>query len=306
MMKSESSSSRDMIKYKLNNGIDIPVMGLGTGVVKIGFGRSLIVDLIRNKGAKTINAINLKKAISKSKNYGITMYDTSRAYGKSEKLLGKAIKNRKREDIFIITKISNKDQRIGDVRRSLQKSLDELKTNYVDLYLLHWPQTDTFIDCWLQMEELYKEGLVKAIGVSNFHKHHLEELLSVATIAPAVNEVEIHPLMNQKPLIQYCESLGIKVIAYTPIGRMHEKLKNNETLKEISVKYNKSIAQVILKWHVQQSIIPIPNTTKYYRVKEYVNIFDFNLTSNELMEIENIDEGLRLRYDPDNCDFSKL
>ena len=290
----------------LNNDIKIPVIGLGTGVISLGGIKSMIADVMIRNGVQTRNARKLKKVLINAPLMGCVMFDTSRAYGKSEQILGKTIKKYNREELFIITKLSNADQRNGDIRKALMTSMRILDVDYIDLYLMHWPQTDTYLESWLRMEEIYKEGFVKAIGVSNFNQHHLENLLSVASVVPAVNEFERHPLLNQRQLIQYCETLGIKVIAYTPIGRMHEKLRNNQTLINLSQKYNKTIAQIILRWHLQQGIITIPHTLKENRITEYMSIFDFELAANELDDIDNINGDLRLRYDPDNCDFTKL
>ncbi len=292
--------------FELNNGIPIPSIGIGTGIIYLSGIRSILADLVKRQGVQIKNAIKLKKVISSSLKAKCSMFDTSRAYGMSEKMLRFALKEKNREELFIITKLMNCDQKKDNIRNALFTSMKQLGVEYVDIYLIHWPQTDTYIDCWLEMEELYKEGLIRAIGVSNFHQHHLDNLLSVATVVPAVNEFERHPLLNQKPLIKYCEDLGIKVIAYTPIGRMHEKLKNNNILIKLAKKYSKTIAQIILRWDFQQGIITIPHTLKTERIKEYMAIFDFNLTNVELNEIDSINENLRLRYDPDNCDFSKL
>lgn len=293
-------------KFTLNNNVQIPTIGIGTGIISLVGVKSIIVDVVIRKGEQTKNAYKLKKVINRAPKVGCFMFDTSKAYGKSEYILGKSVKRFNRKDMFIITKLTNTDQRKGDVRKAFMHSMKALGVDYIDLYLIHWPQTDTYINCWLQMQELYNEGLVKAIGVSNFHKQHLDNLLSVATVVPAVNEFERHPLLNQKELVQYCENLGIKVIAYTPIGRMHKNLQNNHVLLNLSQKYNKTIPQIILRWHNQQGIITIPHTLKVRRLEEYMDIFDFELLAEEIDDINNINENLRLRYDPDNCDFSKL
>ena len=290
----------------LNNNVEMPLIGIGTGIISLGGTKSIIADIVLRKGKQVKNSYNLKKVIEEAIASNCIMFDTSKAYGKSEQILGKAIKKHERKNMFIITKLTNEDQRKGNVRQALMDSMKTMGVDYIDLFLMHWPQTDTYINCWLQMEELYKEGLVRAIGVSNFHKHHLDKLLSVASVVPTVNEIERHPLLNQEELISYCENHGIRIIAYTPIGRMHEKLKCNKTLIHLSSKYQKTIAQIILRWHLQQEIVSIPHTFKVERVREYVNIFDFELSEDDMIEINEINENFRLRYDPDNCDFSKL
>jgi len=280
--------------FTLNNGLEIPVIGVGTAPI-IGNKISII-----SQSLKQFN-IGLQ-----APTLGCTLFDTSAAYNFSERILGYSLKLKKRSKLFIITKLCNRDQRDGDVRKALLESMKKLQTDYIDLYLMHWPNPGTYLDCWKQMEGLYKEGLARAIGVCNFHEHHLEKLLSAGTIVPAINQFERHPLLSQKPLIKYCENVGIKVMAYTPIGRMHEKLKNNGILIRLSKKYNKTIAQIILRWHYQQSIITIPRTTKTKRIRENINIFDFSFSNEEIESIDSINENLRLRYDPDNCDFTKL
>lgn len=289
----------------LNNRVEMPLNGIGTGIVSLGGFKSILADVILRKGKEVIKAYKLKRVLEKATSLNCMMFDTSKAYGKSEKILGKAIKDNRR-DAFIITKLTNSDQRKGNVREALLESMRALQVDYVDLFLMHWPQTETYLECWIQMEQLYKEGLVRAIGVSNFHQHHLEKLLEIATVVPVVNEIERHPLFNQKELINYCRSNAIDIIAYTPIGRMHDKIKENPILQSLSKKYDKSIAQIILRWHFQQKIISIPHTLKVERMKEYSEIFDFEISYEDMERINGINENMRLRYDPDNCDFSKL
>lgn len=290
----------------LNNDVEIPLIGIGTGIISLGGTKSVIADIVLRRGKEVKNACKLKKVIQEALALNCIMFDTSKAYGKSEQILGNAIKEHKRKNVFVITKLTNTDQRKGNVRQALIDSMKTMGVDYIDLFLMHWPQTDTYLNCWVQMEELYKEGLVRAIGVSNFHKHHLDKLLSIASVVPAINEIERHPLLSQEELINYCEKHGIRIIAYTPIGRMHEKLNTNPTLIDLSRKHQKTIAQIILRWHFQQEVISIPHTFKVERLREYINIFDFELSEDDMIEINNINENFRLRYNPDNCDFSKL
>ena len=170
---------------------------------------------------------------------------------------------------------------------------------------MHWPVTDYFLDSWKEMEKLYKEGMCKAIGVCNCNIHHLNELESVAEIMPMVNEFECHPLFTQKELREYCKEKNIQVMAYTSTGRMDERLKKT-VLVPLAKKYNKSIAQIILRWHQQIGNIPIINSVNPKHMVENTNIYDFNLSNEEIASIESININSRLRYDPDNCDFKQL
>lgn len=275
------------MKYiDLNNGLKIPAVGLGT---------------------YPMNGFTLIKTLIMATRFGYTSFDTSEAY-KNEKAVGHAIKicGKKRKDIIITTKLSNTQQRSGDIKGAVENSLELLQTKYIDLYLMHWPNPDTYLNSWKQMEKAYKRGVVRAIGVCNFHQHHLQKLLNIADVMPTVNQVEIHPLLSQKPLIEFCENNTIKMEAYSPLARMEKNLINNDGLIKIAEKYNKSVAQVILRWDFQLNTITIPKTQNIQRLKENIDIFDFRLNRNEMESINSLNCGLRVRYDPDNCDFRKL
>lgn len=270
----------------LNNKLQMPAIGLGTYPMK---------------GLELINTV--LKAID----IGYNSFDTAAAY-KNHEDIGKALKlsNTSREEIFITSKLSNKEQRAGDVEQALKTTLNYLGLEYLDLYLMHWPNPGTFLKSWSQMEKLYKEGLVKAIGVCNFHEHHLRELLSNGNIIPSINQVELHPLLNQKPLVKYCKSKNIVIEAYSPLARMHKKLIKNPLLVKIAEKYQKTVPQIILRWNYQNDIISIPKTQNEERLNENINIFDFNIDKYDLDFIDSLNESFRVRYNPDSCDFNKL
>ena len=156
------------------------------------------------------------------------------------------------------------------------------------------------------MEKLYEEGLVRAIGVCNFHQHHLESLMSVAKIMPMVNQIELHPLLNQRPLVEFCKKNNILVEAYSPLARLDKNITENEVSKNLGKKYGKSITQIILRWDFQNGIISIPKSQSSDRLLENIAIFDFELTEEEMWNIDSQNQNLRIRHDPDNCDYSKL
>lgn len=251
------------------------------------------------------NDTKMQKIIRAAVENGCMMFDTSRAYGDSEYLLGKAIAKYDRKKIVVVTKLCNTDQYKGDVKTALKQSLRELNLDYVDLYLMHWPVEGCYLESWKQMEQLYKEGLCKAIGVCNCNIHHLKAIEEIAEIQPMVNQFECHPLFTQDELRAYCQEKNIKVMAYTATARMDERLQKT-VLKPIANKYGKSIAQIIIKWHQQIGNIPIVNTYNTEHLMENIKTDDFTLTLEEVDSITAININSRLRYDPDNCDFRQL
>ena len=305
-----------MTLYTLNNGIEMPCIGTGPGVPHSGEGwrwanyvpffGGIINALVSriseyNKHRKWVNSL------SESLKMGYRLIDYSSAYG-NEQLLQKAIKKSglKREDLFIISRASNNDQFNHRVRESFMESLRKIGVDYLDLYMFHWPVTDLYIDTYKELEKLYKEGLVKAIGVCNCHQHHLEKIMQECEIVPMVDEFEVHPLFTQKPLIQFCKEHGIHVIAYTPLARNDDRLRKNLILRDIAKKYNKTIYQVILRWDVQNGLTPIPRSKNPERNRANFDIFDFELTEVEMKAIDGININSRLRFDPDNLDFHSV
>jgi len=302
--------------FMLNNGIRIPSIGIGPGMTNrnlklYNFKSFFLNRLYRAFYHKIIIKLIIEKkyisAVSHSLQIGYRLIDNSVSYG-NEKLIGKAIKRSgvKREDLFITTRVSNRQQLKGNIREQFMKSLSDLSVDYVDLYMFHWPVTNYYLSTWEQMIELYNEGLVKTLGVANCHQHHLEEILNYSNVVPAINQLEVHPLITQKSLIEYCKTKGIIVEAYTPIARNDDRLVRNRILEEIGKKYNKSIQQVVLRWHIQNGLIPVPRSLNKQRQIENISVFDFFLTSKEIDKIDSININARLRYDPDNCDFTRL
>lgn len=242
---------------------------------------------------------------------GYRSIDTAFGYG-NEKLVGCAVRESelKREELFITTKLSNNAQRDGNIEEEFAQSLDNLGMEYVDLYLMHWPVKECYLDSWLAMEKLYKTGRAKAIGVSNWQDYHIHEAKQVWSIVPAVNQIELHPLLTQKPLLEVCRNEGIAPQAWSPLGGtlvdtsdVRENLLTNEILMKIGEKYGKSSAQVILRWNIDLGIITIPKSATPSRIKANMDIFDFTLTTSEISTIDAINKDMRRGPNPDNFNF---
>lgn len=271
----------------LSNGVEIPVIGFGTFPMR---------------------KFELINAVWDGVKAGYTLFDTATAYH-NEPELGLALRRyfgEKKKSLFVSTKISNRQQEMKDTRASLNRSLKKLGLKKIDMYMLHWPLPDHFIDTWKQMEDLYDEGKIRVLGVCNFHQHHLEELFENCRIKPMVNQVELHPLLSQKPLRDFCSKNGIVVEAYSPTARMDKKLVKHPLLEEIANTHNKSVVQIILRWDYQNGVIPIIKSSNKDRMRSNINIFDFELSKKEMEMIEGMNENYRVRHDPDNCDFSKI
>lgn len=302
--------------FELYNGVLIPKIGTGPGMPQPGtilawaskipfLGR--IINGIVSRIRGYYNQRKWVNCLASSLKNGYRLIDYSSAYG-HEQLLQKAIRKSglTREELFIISRASNKDQFNHKVRDSFMESLRKIGIDYLDLYMFHWPVTDHYIDTYKELEKLYKEGLVKAIGVCNCHQHHLERIMNECEIVPMVDEFEVHPLFTQEPLIHYCKSHGIHIIAYTPLARNDDRLRSNLILRSLAQKYNKTIYQVILRWDIQKGLTPIPRSSNVERNRQNLDIFDFELTEDEMKAIDSININSRLRYDPDNLDFHSV
>lgn len=297
-------------KIKLNNGLEIPVIGNGPMIV--GYGQkykynNILAKTFRKFIKNPLIAKDYIDAVANSFQIGFTLLDYSSSYGDGS-LIGKAIKksNVKREDLFLTTRISNDAQRKGNIRECLMQQLQGFGVDYVDMLMFHWPVTGYYIDTWNEMINMYNEGYCKCLGVANCNQHHLESLIKASGVVPAINQFEVHPLFTQKELINYCWSKGIQVEAYTAIARFDDRLMRLPLLKNIAKKYNKTIVQIILRWHIQTGVIPLVRSLNKNRQLENISIFDFELTEEEMRSIDGININSRLRYDPDNCDFSIL
>lgn len=290
--------------YQLYNGIEIPQICFGPGIVNID--KHLNYHNIIKSVKDLYTLLKMKHVIGSAPNLGCRLFDTSSAYGMGENVLGTSLKSYERSKLFLCTKISNYDQRHKKVKDALYESMSRLEVDYIDLYLMHWPQKGKYLDTWKQMEELYSKGVIKAIGVCNFHIHHFEELYQVAEIKPMVHQYEMHPLFIQSEMSEFCHNENIQIMAYTPIGRGDDRLMNNLILQRIAKRYGKSIAQVILRWHLQKGNIPVIRTNSLKHLKDNLNIYDFILSDKEMIKIDSININSRLRYDSDNCNFNAL
>ncbi|OIK17236.1 glyoxal reductase [Bacillus sp. MUM 116] len=270
----------------LNNGVKMPWLGIGVFKVE--------------EGPELVNAV--KTAIK----HGYRSVDTAAIY-ENEEGVGKGIQDGlkeagiSREQLFVTSKVWNADLGYESTIAAYETSLKKLGLEYLDLYLIHWPVEGKYKDAWRALETLYKEGRVKAIGVSNFQIHHLEELMKDAEIKPMVNQVERHPRLTQKELQAFCQNNGIQLEAWSPL--MQGQLLDNEVLQEIADKHNKSVAQIILRWDLQHGVVIIPKSTKEHRIVENANVFDFELTKEEMQIIDDLNQNYRVGPDPDDFDF---
>ena len=268
--------------FTLNNGVEMPLFGLG--VFK------------SQDGDEVINAINW------ALDAGYRLIDTAAIYG-NEVGVGAAIRNSgvPRDEIFVTTKVWNSAQREGRVLEAFDESLEKLGLDYVDLYLVHWPVKGKYKETWKQLESLVKTDRVRAIGVSNFLPHHLDDLMQDAEIVPAVNQVEFHPRLQQPELIAACRNYGILPQAWSPI--MKGRVLDVPELVEIGNQYGKSAVQVTLKWMLQRNISTIPKSVKEARIQANSDLFDFTLTDDEIAQINQLDTGGRIGPNPDTFTF---
>jgi methylglyoxal/glyoxal reductase len=272
-----------MVKYSsqnsgivLNNGVKMPLVGLG------------VYDM---------HGAVLEKAIETAFEIGYRLIDTASMYA-NEREVGNACRRSavKRENIFITTKVNNNDQGFDSTLRAFDQSLKKLNLDYVDLYLIHWPVKGKRKDSWKALEELYKSKRVKAIGVANYLVPFLEELKSYATVLPAVNQVEFTPYVFSKPLLEYCVLHNIQLQAYSPIARGHKN--KDPKLLAIAKKYERTPAQIMLRWCVQHHISPIPKSSNKTRQQENMNIFDFSISKEDMEIMDRFSENFRVAPDP--------
>lgn len=269
-------------RITLSNGVEMPVIGLG---------------VYRIKDEETA-ANSVKAAIAE----GYRMIDTAAAYG-NEAGVAKGIRQSgiAREDIFITTKLWNENIRQGNIRQALEESLQKLKTDYIDLYLIHWPVPELYLEAWKQLEEFYKEGIVRAIGVCNCEIHHLKAILEIAQTIPMINQIELHPYFTQEALCRYCREMNIQPEGWAPLA--NGDLLKDAVIRELSQVYGKTPAQIILRWHLQKGLVLIPKSVHEERIRENMNIFDFTLLPEDMEKIDHLNTGNRIFWDPNNFSF---
>ena len=269
---------------KLSNGVNMSSIGFGT--YKLG------------EEQDVIDRVKLALKI------GYRQIDTASFYG-NEEGVGKGIAQSgvDRKDIFLVTKLWNDDHGYEETINAFNKSIKKLGVDYLDLYLIHWPNKLNS-ETWRAFEDLYKEGKVRAIGVCNFKIGHLEELKKIAKIMPMVNQIEIHPCKTQKDIIEYCTENNIQVVAWGPI--MRGKIFSLPLMLDLAEKYNKSIAQITLRWHIQNGVIPIPKSSNEERIKANIDIFDFNLSNEDMKKIDSLNSNEDVSGVPDNTTYLDL
>src|SRR5699024_5946130 len=221
----------------------------------------------------------------------------------NEEGVGQAIKDSgiPREEIFVTTKVWNDEQGYEEAKAAFERSLKRLQLEYVNLYLIHWPVPGKFTETYKALEEIYRDGKAKAIGVSNFMPHHLEELLKGVDVTPAVNQVELHPQLQQKETREFCAKHDIKVESWAPLGKA--RYFDHPVLQELANKHSKKPSQIIVRWQYQSGIITIPKSVHKERQQENANIFDFSLSDEDMEKIASMDEGNRLGAHPDKFDY---
>ncbi|KZR59007.1 aldo/keto reductase [Pseudobacillus badius] len=264
----------------LNNGLAMPQVGLGV--------------------YKMTDEIEANFAIQSALRMGYRLIDTASLY-ENEQIVGDAVKESslRRDEVFLTTKVWNSDQGYDQTLKAFETSLNKLQTSYLDLYLIHWPgrEKEKYRETWRAFERLYSEGAVKAIGVCNFQVHHLEDLLAVCNEAPAVNQIENHPYLTQEEVRAYCRKKNMIAEAWSPIAR--NKLASEPTLNHIAKKHGKSVSQVILRWHLQNGTVVIPKSVHPERIKENSELFDFQLSLEDMKNINALNKGERFGPDPD-------
>ena len=303
-----------MQNVRLYNEIEMPAIMLGPGIPAKpkglpGFSERSIFNRAWKKFVARPRAPKLfAKTVANGIRAGFRGIDFSAAYGCGG-LIADAIEQSglSRKDIFLTGRISNATQFKGysAVEVQIKRILEEYRTECVDILMFHWPVAGCYDETWRAICEAYDKGLARSVGVANCHPHHLKTLMKVG-LKPMVNQFEVHPLFTQKELIAYNQDLGITVQSYTPVARMDQRLFRLPALQRIADVHNKTAVQVVLRWHMQQGLVPVVRANKSAHQVECASVFGFELSAEEMKTIDGFNIDSRLRYHPDNCDFTIL
>ncbi len=269
---------------KLINGVEMPRLGLGV--------------------YKMTNPDEAYSAMSHALEAGYIAIDTAALYDNEEQV-GQAVRDskKKREELFITSKVWNTDQGYDQTLRAFETSLKKLDMDYLDLYLTHWPVPELYVDTYRAIERLYDEKLIRATGVSNHEPHHLEKLLATANVQPMVNQIELHPHLIQQKNRDFAKQHNIAITSWSPLGR--GRVLEDEAIMKLGEKYGKSAAQVIIRWHLQHDLIVIPKSVKEVRIRQNADVFDFELTAEDMQAIDMLNRDERYGSHPDTFHLKK-
>jgi diketogulonate reductase-like aldo/keto reductase len=264
-------------KVKLNNGIDMPMLGIG------------VWDM--SAGKETLNALKWAFEV------GYRHVDTAKLYG-NERQVGEAVRKSgiPREELFVVTKLWNNDHGYKKALAAFDASLKRMGLDFVDLYLIHWPEPGVRDKSWRALEKIYDDGRARAIGVSNYTIRHLEEVLEIGTVVPAVNQVEFHPWLFQEDLLKFCRSKSIALEAYSPLTK-GKKLRDR-ALGKMAKKYSRSPAQILIRWALQHEVIVIPKSSNKKRIRENANIYDFSISDEDMRTLDAFNRDMHITWDP--------
>lgn len=275
-----------MNTIQLSNGIQMPCMVMSTNYMDYSL---------------------MKKVVTAGLKLGFRAFDTARDYG-NEHIVGRVMQEclkeqgLQREDIFITTKIGNGQQILGNIDEQIEISLKNLRSDYVDLWLMHWPYPDYFVDTYHRMEKVYKSGKVKAIGMANYRLRHFRTLEKGGfEVVPHCVQYECHPMRIADDILDYCKKTNIGVQAYSPLCRMIPAIESSEILKDLADKYKKTIGQIILRWHIQRGTVPVFKSTKPERLAENIDIFNFELSEDEVLQISSLDCDYKYHVESASC-----
>ena len=268
--------------FTLRNGVQMPYLGLGT--------------------YQSDNEEEVVTAVKSALELGYRHIDTAAAY-KNEEGVGRGIRESgvDRNELFVVTKVWNDDQGYNSTIKAFEASLERLGLEYLDLYLIHWPVVGKYKETWKALEYLYAQKKIRAIGVSNFLKHHLEDVMEDCKVVPMVNQMEFHPHLVQQDLIDFCNKNTIQYESWSPF--MQGKVFELDLCGDLAKKYGKSVAQIILRWNVQKGVVAIPKSVHAKRIASNAAIFDFELSQEDIAYLDSLETGERTGPDPDNFNF---